>query len=260
VTLKGKNALVTGSTSGMGLGIAKALAEAGANVMMNGFGDADLIKKCMAEVKGDRAIKVAHEHADLSKPAEVVGLVQTAEKALGSVDILVNNAGIQHVAPIEDFPAERWDALIAVNLSAAFHATRAALPGMRKHNWGRIVNNASASGLHAAPFKTAYCASKFGIIGLTKAVALETAETFITCNAICPGWVMSGMSRPQIEVIAQREGVSFEKASEILVSGQPNKRFIKPAEIGALVVYLCSDAAGPITGSACEIDGGIAAK
>jgi 3-hydroxybutyrate dehydrogenase len=259
MTLKGKGALVTGSTSGMGLGIASALAEAGASVVMNGVGEEAEIKKAVASVKAAGG-KVVFDGTDLRDPDAVVRMVKGAEAALDTLDILVNNAGIQHVARIEDFPTERWDALIAVNLSAAFHAARTALPAMRKRGWGRIVNNASASGMHGAPNKTAYCASKFGIIGFTKALALETAESGVTVNAICPGWVLTGMSRPQIEVIAQREGVSFDQASRILLAGQPNKRFITPAEIGALVVYLCSDAAAPVTGAALSIDGGISAK
>lgn len=259
MTLKGKGALVTGSTSGMGLGIATALAEAGASVVMNGVGEEADIKKAVAAVKAIGG-KVVFDGTDLRDPDAVVRMVKSAEAALGTLDILVNNAGIQHVARIEDFPTERWDALIAVNLSAAFHAARTALPAMRKRGWGRIVNNASASGMHGSPNKTAYCASKFGIIGFTKALALETAESGVTVNAICPGWVLTGMSRPQVEVIAQREGVSFDQASRILLAGQPNKRFITPAEIGALVTYLCSDAAAPVTGAALSIDGGISAK
>ena len=258
--LKGRGALVTGSTSGMGLGIAKALAARGAAVTMNGFGEAAAIERALDEIKAAGDGRVFFDGADLRHPSEVARMVEQAERNMGALDILVNNAGIQHVARVEEFPPERWDALIAVNLTAAFHAIRAAVPAMRKRGWGRIVNNASASGLHGAPNKSAYCASKFGIIGLTKAVALETAEAGITCNAICPGWVLSGMSRPQIEVIAQREGVSFDQASRILLAGQPNRRFVAPDEIGALVVYLCSDEASPVTGAALSIDGGISAR
>jgi 3-hydroxybutyrate dehydrogenase len=257
--LRGKNALVTGSTSGMGLGIATVLAEEGCNVMTNGFGEAGEIRRLCADLSQKYGVKVLHDSTDLMRTADIPKMIDGVERAFGSIDILVNNAGIQHVAPVEEFPIERWDALIAVNLSAAFHAIRAAMPKMRARGWGRIVNNASASGLKAAAFKTAYCASKFGIIGLTKSVALEAAQSSITCNAICPGWVLSGMSRPQIEVIAQREGVSFEEASKLLLARQPNKRFITPEEIGRLVAYLCSDAAAPITGTTMSIDGGIIA-
>lgn len=257
--LKGKVALVTGATSGMGLGIAKVLAEEGCHVMMTGFGEVKEIERLKKEIAGSHGVKVAHDPVDLAHADQVVKMVQNTEKAFGSVDILVNNAGIQHVALVEEFPVERWDALLAVNLSAAFHAIRTAIPGMKKRGWGRIVNNASASGLAASPKKTAYTAAKFGLIGLTKSVALEVAETNITCNAICPGWVLTGMSRPQVEVIAQREGVSFEQASKILLAGQPNKRFITPEEIGRFVAYLCSESAAPVTGAALSIDGGIMA-
>lgn len=258
--LKGKNALVTGSTSGMGLGIASVLAAEGCNVMTHGFGEAGAIRRLCSDLSEKHGVKVLHDSTDLMRTEEIAKMIDGVERAFGSIDILVNNAGIQHVAPVEEFPIERWDALLAVNLSAAFHAIRAAVPKMRARGWGRIVNNASASGLKGSPFKTAYCASKFGIIGLTKAVALETVESSITCNAICPGWVLSGMSRPQIEVIAQREGVSFEEASKLLLARQPNKRFITPEEIGRLVAYLCSEGAAPITGAAMSIDGGIIAS
>ncbi|MFO0995508.1 MAG: 3-hydroxybutyrate dehydrogenase [Alphaproteobacteria bacterium] len=258
--LKGKNALVTGSTGGMGLGIASVLASHGCNVMTHGFGEAATIRRLCGDLSEKHGVKVQHDSTDLMKTADIAKMIDGVERAFGSIDILVNNAGIQHVAPVDEFPVERWDALLTVNLSAAFHAIRTAVPKMRARGWGRIVNTASSSGLKGSPNKSAYCASKFGIIGLTKSVALEVAGSSITCNAICPGWVLSGMSRPQIEVIAQRDGVSFEEASKTLLGRQPMKRFIKPEEVGGLVAYLCSDAAAAITGATMSIDGGITAS
>jgi 3-hydroxybutyrate dehydrogenase len=258
-TLAGRHALVTGSTGGMGEGIARALAEAGASIMLNGFGDATEIETLRAGMAAEFGVKVAYHGADVADPAQVAALVAATERRFGTLDILCNNAGIQHVATFEEFPVERWDVLIAVLLSAPFHAIRAALPGMKAHGWGRIINTSSVSGLKGAVKKAAYIAAKHGVIGLTKVVALETAECGITCNAICPGWVLTGMSRPQIEFIAQTEGVSIEAASRILLAGQPTKKFITGEEIGALAAYLCSDAAGQITGTALSIDGGVGA-
>ncbi len=258
-SLDGRAALVTGSTGGMGVGIARALAAAGASVMLNGFGDAASIETLRAGMAEELGVDVAYHGADMADPAQVAELVAATERRFGALDILCNNAGIQHVAITEEFPVERWDALIAVLLSAPFHAIRAALPGMKARGWGRIINTASASGLKGAVRKAAYVAAKHGVIGLTKVVALETAECGITCNAICPGWMLTGMSGPQIEVIAQTEGVSIEAASRILLAGQPTKKFITGEEIGALAAYLCSDAARQVTGTALSIDGGVSA-
>ena len=258
-SLEGRAALVTGSTGGMGVGIARALAEAGANVMLNGFGDTAEIEALRADMAEELGVEVAYHGADVADPGQVVELVAATERRFGTLDILCNNAGIQHVAITEEFPVERWDALIAVLLSAPFHAIRAALPGMKARGWGRIINTSSASGLQGAVRKSAYVAAKHGVIGLTKVVALETAEAGITCNAICPGWVLTGMSGPQIEVIAQAEGVSIDEASRILLAGQPTKKFITGEEIGALAAYLCSDAARQVTGAALSIDGGVSA-
>ena len=258
-TLAGRHALVTGSTGGMGVGIARALAEAGADVMLNGFGGAAGIENLRAGMAADFGVEVAYHGADLTNPDEAAQMVAAAEERFGALDILVNNAGIQHVATTEDFPAERWDALIAVLLTAPFHAIRAALPGMRARGWGRIVNNASTAGVQGSPFKAAYVAAKHGVVGLTKVVALETAEAGITCNAICPGWVLTGMSGPQIQVIAAREGISNEAATEILLAEQPSKSFVTREEIGAAVAFLCTDAAAQITGATFPVDGGIMA-
>jgi 3-hydroxybutyrate dehydrogenase len=259
--LKGKNAIVTGSTSGIGLAIARALARDGANVMLNGFGDAKAIEAERAGLQKEFGVKAIYSPADMSKPADIAAMVKSAESALGSVDVLVNNAGIQHVANIEDFPPERWDAIIAINLSSAFHAIRAAVPGMKARQWGRIVNTASAHGLVASGQKVAYVAAKHGLVGLTKVVAIETANYGITCNAICPGWVLTPLVEQQIVARAKASGQSVDDAKlAMLAEKQPMHRFSTPEGVGALAAFLCSDAASTITGSAYSIDGGWVAQ
>ena len=255
--LKGKTALVTGSTSGIGLGIAIALAEQGANIMMNGFGEKDA---AIAQVKA-LGVEVDYHGADMSKPAEIEAMVQAAEKRFGAVDILVNNAGIQHVANIEDFPADRWDAIIAINLTSAFHTTRLALPGMKHRNWGRIINLASVHGLVASAQKSAYVAAKHGIVGFTKVTALETAQTGVTCNAICPGWVLTPLVQKQVDARAEKDKVSNEEAKKLLLSEkQPSGEFVTPEQLAALAVFFCSPAATQIRGVAWNMDGGWTAQ
>ena len=255
--LKGKTALVTGSTSGIGLGIAKALAEQGANIMMNGFGEKDA---AMAEVKAF-GVEVDYHGADMSKPAEIEAMMQAAEKRFGAVDILVNNAGIQHVANVEDFPVDRWDAIIAINLSSAFHTTRMVLPGMKQRNWGRIINLASVHGLVASAQKSAYVAAKHGIVGLTKVTALETAQTGVTCNAICPGWVLTPLVQKQVDARAEKDQVNNEEAKKRLLSEkQPSGEFVTPDQLAALAVFFCSPAATQIRGVAWNMDGGWVAQ
>jgi 3-hydroxybutyrate dehydrogenase len=259
--LKGKSALVTGSTSGIGLGIARALAAEGANVMLNGFGDANAIDALRRSLAEECKVKVGFNGADISKPAEIHALVRAATTELGGVDILVNNAGIQHTAPVESFPPERWDAIIAINLSSNFHAIQAALPEMKRRNWGRIINIASAHGLVASPQKAAYVTAKHGVVGLTRVVALETATTGVTCNAICPGWVLTPLVQKQIDDRAAREKIAAGKAKLDLVSEkQPSQEFVTPEQIGALAVFLCSPAAAQIRGAALSIDGGWTAQ
>ncbi len=259
--LKGKTALVTGSTSGIGLATARALAQDGANIVINGFGDKAAIEQERAELEKNFGIKAIYSAADMSKPAEITEMVATTEKTFGSLDVLVNNAGIQFVANIEDFPPEKWDAIIAINLSSSFHTVHAALPGMKKRKWGRIINIASAHGLVASAQKVAYVAAKHGVIGLTKVVAIEAANDGITCNAICPGWVLTPLVQKQIETRAKASGKTFEEESVPFVSEkQPMHKFTKPENIGALAVFLCSDAAESITGSAYSIDGGWVAQ
>ncbi len=254
--LKGKTAIVTGSTSGIGLGIARALGGAGANLMLNGFGDAGQIEALRAGLAQEFGIEVAYHGADMSRPEQIRALVQAAVDELGGVDILVNNAGIQHTAPVESFPAERWDAILAINLSAVFHATQAALPVMKARDWGRIVNIASVHGLVASVDKAAYVAAKHGVVGLTKVVALETARTGITCNAICPGWVLTPLVQKQIDARAERDGLTQEQAkSSLLAEKQPSGEFATPAQLGALCVFLCSDAASQMRGAALPVDG-----
>ena len=255
--LKGKNALVTGSTSGIGLGIAQALAAEGANLCLNGFGDAAAIDQLQKDVAAQYGVKVTYHGADMSKPAEIRAMVAYAQSVLGSVDVLVNNAGIQHVSAIEDFPDEKWDAIIAINLSSNFHAIKAALPGMKARGWGRIVNIASAHGLVASAQKAAYVAAKHGVVGLTKTVALETALTPVTCNAICPGWVLTPLVQKQIDDRAAREGKTIDEAKkELLGEKQPSLEFVTPAQLGGLAVFLCSDNAAQIRGAAYNVDGG----
>ncbi|MCS6944315.1 MAG: 3-hydroxybutyrate dehydrogenase [Sutterellaceae bacterium] len=254
--LKGKTALVTGSTSGIGLGIARALAAEGANVVFNGFGDASLIAGIARELR-ERGVQALYHGADMSKPADIEDMIRAAESAFGRIDVLVNNAGIQHVAPIEEFPVERWDAVLAINLSAAFHTIRLALPKMKAANWGRIINVASVHGLVASVHKAAYVAAKHGLVGLTKVVALETAQTGVTCNAICPGWVLTPLVQKQIDERAAREGLSADAARRALLGEkQPSLSFVTPQQIGALVVFLCSEAAAQVRGAAWNIDGG----
>jgi 3-hydroxybutyrate dehydrogenase len=259
--LKGKVALVTGSTSGIGLGIARALAGAGADIVMNGFGDAGAIEKLRSGLESEFKIRAIYSAADMSKPAEIEAMIKEATKKLGSVDILVNNAGIQHVAPIQDFPPEKWDAVIAINLSSAFHSIRVALPQMLHRNWGRIINVASAHGLVASVDKVAYVASKHGLVGLTKVVALETAKTGVTCNAICPGWVLTPLVQAQIDARARNENIPAEKAKyELLGEKQPSLEFVTPEQLGGLAVFLCSEAAAQLRGQALAMDGGWTAQ
>jgi 3-hydroxybutyrate dehydrogenase len=258
--LKGKTALVTGSTSGIGLGIARALARDGANIVLNGFGDASTIADIQKELQGI-GVRTLYDGADMSKPAQIEAMVRKAEETFGRVDVLVNNAGIQYVANIEDFPVEKWDAIIAINLSSAFHSIRAALPRMKQANWGRIVNVASAHGLVASAQKSAYVAAKHGIVGLTKTVALETARTGITCNAICPGWVLTPLVQKQIDDRARNEKIPAEKAKhDLLAEKQPSIEFVTTDQIGALATFLCSDAGEQIRGVAWNIDGGWVAQ
>jgi 3-hydroxybutyrate dehydrogenase len=255
--LKGKTAIVTGSTSGIGLGIARALGGAGTHLMLNGFGEAAQIEALRAGLAKEFGVKVAYNGADMSKPDQIHAMVKAAVEELGSVDILVNNAGIQHTAPVESFPHDRWDAVIAINLSSAFHATQAALPGMKARNWGRIVNIASTHGLIASVEKSAYVAAKHGVLGLTKTVALEMAKTGITCNAICPGWVLTPLVQKQIDARAEREGIAVDQAKrDLLAEKQPSGEFATPEQIGALCVFLCSEAAAQIRGAAMPVDGG----
>jgi 3-hydroxybutyrate dehydrogenase len=259
--LEGRLALVTGSTSGIGLGIAERLAADGAAILLNGFGDPREIEMTKDRIAFDNDVPVAYANADLSQPNAVAAMIAEANEGPGAIDILVNNAGIQHVAPIEDFPPAKWDAIIAINLSAAFHAIRACLPSMKKRGWGRIINIASAHGLVGSPFKSAYVAAKHGVIGLSKVVALETAQSSITCNTICPGYVWTPLVERQIEDQARTHGVSREKViADVLLKAQPNKRFAETSEIGALTAFLCSEAAGSITGAAVSVDGGWTAQ
>ena len=258
--LKGKTALVTGSTSGIGLGIARALARDGANIVLNGFGDTATIGGIEKELQA-LGVRTLYDGADMSKPAQIEAMVRKAEAMFGRVDVLVNNAGIQYVSNIEDFPIEKWDAIIAINLSSAFHTIRAALPKMKQANWGRVVNIASAHGLVASAQKSAYVAAKHGIVGLTKSVALETARTGITCNAICPGWVLTPLVQKQIDDRARNESIPADKAKrELLAEKQPSVEFVTTDQIGALTVFLCSDAGEQIRGAAWNIDGGWVAQ
>jgi 3-hydroxybutyrate dehydrogenase len=255
--LQGKTALVTGSTSGIGLGLAQALAAQGANIVMNGFGEVDA---ALAQVRA-LGVQVSYHGADMSKPAEIEDMVRHAQATFGGVDVLVNNAGIQHVARIENFPPERWDAVIAINLSSAFHASRMVLPGMRERNWGRIVNVASVHGLVASAEKSAYVAAKHGLVGLTKVTALENATTGVTCNAICPGWVLTPLVQKQVDAKAAALGISNEEAKrQLLAEKEPSLQFTTPEELGALAVFLCSKAADNVRGVAWNMDGGWAAQ
>jgi 3-hydroxybutyrate dehydrogenase len=259
--LKSKVAVVTGSTSGIGLGIARALAAAGADLMINGFGEAAAIDKLRREIAATHGVRVAFSDADLSKPAGATGLIEHATREFGRVDVLVNNAGIQHVAPVHEFPLERWDAVIAINLTAVFLTTRAVLPQMLARDWGRIINIASVHGLVASVDKSAYVASKHGVVGFTKGVALETATTGITCNAICPGWVLTPLVQKQIDALAARDKLDSEEARvKLLGEKQPSLEFTTPEELGALAAFLCSDAAAQLSGVALPVDGGWLAR
>ncbi len=255
--LKGKTAIVTGSTSGIGLGIAKALARQGANIVLNGFGDVDGAKAAVAAL----GVAVDYHGADMSKPAEIEALMAFAAQRFGGVDVLVNNAGIQHVARVEDFPVEKWDAIMAINLSSAFHTSRLAIPAMRAKNWGRIINIASAHGLVASAAKSAYVAAKHGLVGFTKSSALELATTGVTVNAICPGWVLTPLVQKQIDDRAAREGISVDKAKvDLLGEKQPSLQFTTPEQLGDLAVFLCSAAADNVRGVAWNMDGGWVAQ
>jgi 3-hydroxybutyrate dehydrogenase len=259
--LSGKTALVTGSTSGIGLGIARALAGPGANIVFNGFGDAQQIEKLYTDVKQEFKVQTAYHNADMSRPEQIEAMMAFAAEKFGAVDILVNNAGIQHVANIEDFPIEKWDAIIAINLSSAFHTTRLALPAMKRKNWGRIINLASAHGLVASAQKSAYVAAKHGLVGFTKSTALETAQTGVTANAICPGWVLTPLVQKQVDDRAAREGVSNEEAKKrLLAEKQPSGEFVTPDELGGLAVFMCSPAANQVRGVAWNMDGGWVAQ
>lgn len=256
-SLTGKVSLITGSTSGIGLGIARAFAAAGSAIVLNGFGRAEEIAATQKQITDDFGVTVTFSNADMSKPDSIRAMIEGAQKDHGRLDIVVNNAGIQFVAPLQDFPPEKWDAILAINLSSAFHTTRLALPGMLKNDWGRIINIASAHGLVASPFKSAYVAAKHGIVGLTKVIALETAEQNITCNAICPGYVYTPLVEAQIDGQAKAHNIPRERViKEILLAQQPNKKFATVEELGALSVFLASDAAASITGIALPVDGG----
>jgi 3-hydroxybutyrate dehydrogenase len=259
--LRGKTAIVTGSTSGIGLGIALAFAGAGMNVMLNGFGAAEDIEMTRARLEDQFEVGVAYSAADMTKPDDIAAMVEDSRKLFGQVDVLVNNAGIQHVEAIETFPVAKWDAIIAIDLSSAFHGIRAVVPGMKSRNWGRIINVASAHGLVASPFKSAYVAAKHGLLGLTKTVALETAEFGITANAICPGYVLTPLVQKQIPETAKARGISEEDVvKNVLLHAQPTKQFVTTEQIGALAVFLCTSGAASITGAALPVEGGWTAQ
>ena len=259
--LQGRSAAVTGSTSGIGLAIAEALASAGCNVALNGFGDADEIERTRADLAGRFGVEVTYSPADMSSGASVADYIAQTQRDFGSLDILVNNVGIQHVASVEEFPVAKWDAILAINLTSNFHAIRAAVPGMKQAGWGRIINIASAHGLVASPFKSAYVAAKHGVLGLTKTVALELAETGITCNAICPGYVKTPLVEGQIADQAKAHKMSEDEVvRDIILASQPNKAFIAPEALGALVLFLCSQAGAGFTGAALPMEGGWTAR
>ena len=255
--LKGKNAVVTGSTSGIGLGIAEGFAKEGINLVLNGFGDAGEIEKLRAGLASKYGVKVLYDGADMSKPEQIEAMMRNAQAALGGVDILVNNAGIQHVAPVEEFPTAKWDAIIAINLSSAFHATRMAVPYMKSKGWGRIINVASAHALVASPFKSAYVASKHGIMGFTKTIALEVAEVGVTVNAICPGYVLTPLVEKQIPDTAKARGITVEQVKrDVLLAAQPTKKFVTVEQVAGTAIFLCTDAAASITGTNIMVEGG----
>jgi 3-hydroxybutyrate dehydrogenase len=259
--LKGKNAVVTGSTSGIGLGIARALAKDGANVLINGFGPSDAIEKERAGIESEFGVKAIYSGADMTKPAEIAVMIKTAQSQLGSCDILVNNAGIQHVAPIEEFPIEKWDQIIAINLSAAFHAMRAAIPGMKAKKWGRIISTASAHSLVASPFKAAYVTAKHGLTGLTKTAALELATFGVTANCISPGYVWTPLVEKQIPDTMKARNMTEEQVkNDVILAAQPTKQFVTVEQVAALALYLTSDVASSITGANLSIDGGWTAQ
>jgi 3-hydroxybutyrate dehydrogenase len=259
--LAGKVALITGSTSGIGLGIARSLAVAGAAIVLNGFGPTDQIKQAQDAIADEFGVTVRYSAADMTKPDAIGGMIAMTLEEFGRLDVLVNNAGIQHVAPVDQFPAAKWDAILAINLSSAFHTIQHALPSMRKNGFGRIVNVASAHGLVGSPFKAAYVAAKHGIVGLTKVVALETAEDGITCNAICPGYVYTPLVEAQIDGQARAHGIPRGQViRDVLLAKQPNKRFATVEELGELTVFLASEAASSITGVALPVDGGWTAQ
>ncbi len=259
--LAGKTAVITGSTSGIGLGIAKACAEAGMHVMLPGLRDPAAVEATRAHIEADYSVKARYSAADMSKPSEIVRMIEDARALLGSVDVLVNNAGIQHVEAIETFPPAKWDAIIAIDLSSAFHAMRAAVPEMKRQGWGRIINIASAHGLVASPFKSAYVAAKHGLLGLTKTVALETAEHGITVNAICPGYVLTPLVQKQIPETAKARGLTEEQVvRDVLLRAQPTRQFVTTGQIGALSVFLCTRAAASMTGTALPVEGGWTAQ
>lgn len=259
--LFGKTAIITGSTSGIGLGIAQALAARGVNILLNGFGDRNEIDRITAELTGMYGVSVEYSAADMSKPLDIARMVEMAHAKFNAVDILINNAGIQHVEAVETFPIEKWNAILGINLSAAFHATRAVIPGMKARGFGRIVNVASAHALVASPFKSAYVSAKHGIVGFTKTIALETAENGITVNAICPGYVLTPLVEKQIPETAKARGLTEEQViRDVLLHAQPTRQFVTTEEVGALAVFLCSSAARSITGAAIPIEGGWTAQ
>ena len=261
MTLRSKSAVVTGSTSGIGLGIARALAKEGANVLLNGFGDPSDIEKERGGIEAEFGVKAVYSAADMSKPDQIAGMVKQAEQAFGGADILVNNAGIQHVAPVEEFPPEKWEQIISINLSAAFYAIRAAVPGMKKRGWGRIISTASAHSLTASPFKAAYVSAKHGIAGLTKTVALELATRNITVNCISPGYVWTPLVEKQIPDTMKTRGLTREQViNDVMLTAQPTKQFVTVEQVAAFAVFLCSDAASQITGSNLSMDGGWTAQ